>query len=99
VTNGFGKMKTLEELGIKLNAEEIHSKEFNRSLRGYNEEEVDAYLDEVIKDYELFARLIKEMQKHIYDMQNAANVEISNADDLLQRVRELEMFCWGKVKG
>jgi len=99
VTNGFGKMKNLEELGIKLNAEEIHSKDFTRSLRGYNEEEVDAYLDEIIKDYELFARLIKEMQKHIYDMQNAANVEISNTDDLLQRVRELEMFCWGKIKG
>ncbi|WP_018758599.1 DivIVA domain-containing protein [Paenibacillus terrigena] len=99
MANGFGKMKTLEEMGIKLNAQEIHNKDFSRSLRGYNEEEVDAYLDEIIKDYELFARLFKEMQKHIYDMQNAANVEISNTDDLLQRVRELEMFCWGKTKG
>ncbi|WP_314589471.1 DivIVA domain-containing protein [Paenibacillus terrigena] len=99
MANGFGKMKTLEEMGIKLTAQEIHNKDFGRSLRGYNEEEVDAYLDEIIKDYELFARLFKEMQKHIYDMQNAANVEIPNTDDLLQRVRELEMFCWGKTKG
>lgn len=31
---------------------DIHNKEFKRSFRGYNEEEVDEFLDRVIKDYE-----------------------------------------------
>ena len=35
---------------------DIHNKEFRRSFRGYNEEEVDAFLDSVVKDYEQLYR-------------------------------------------
>ena len=35
---------------------DIHNKEFKRSFRGYNEEEVDDFLDKVIKDYETLYR-------------------------------------------
>lgn len=35
---------------------EIHNKEFKRSFRGYNEEEVDNFLDQVIGDYEKMYR-------------------------------------------
>lgn len=31
---------------------DIHNKEFKRGFRGYNEEEVDEFLDRVVKDYE-----------------------------------------------
>ncbi|MFZ5639198.1 MAG: DivIVA domain-containing protein [Bacillota bacterium] len=31
---------------------DIHNKEFGRSFRGYNEEEVDEFLDEVVRDFE-----------------------------------------------
>ena len=31
---------------------DIHNKMFKRGLRGYNEDEVDDFLDEVTKDYE-----------------------------------------------
>jgi cell division initiation protein len=36
---------------------EIHNKEFSRGFRGYSEEEVDEFLDEIVVDYE---RLYKE---------------------------------------
>jgi len=36
---------------------EIHNKEFPRSFRGYNEEEVDKFLDSVVEEFE---RLYKE---------------------------------------
>lgn len=36
---------------------DIHNKEFNRGLRGYNVDEVNSFLNQVIKDYE---RLIQE---------------------------------------
>lgn len=39
---------------------DIHNKEFSRGFRGYDEDEVNEFLDQVIKDYEL---LIKEKQK------------------------------------
>ncbi|SDF06677.1 DivIVA domain-containing protein [Sporolituus thermophilus] len=35
---------------------DIHNKEFKRCFRGYNEEEVDEFLDRVIKDYEKLYR-------------------------------------------
>ncbi|MDD4600256.1 Septum site-determining protein DivIVA [bioreactor metagenome] len=35
---------------------DIHNKEFKKSFRGYNEEEVDEFLDRVIKDYEQLYR-------------------------------------------
>ena len=31
---------------------DIHNKEFNRSFRGYNEDEVDQFLDDVVDDFE-----------------------------------------------
>ncbi|TWH49056.1 DivIVA domain-containing protein [Sporomusa sp. KB1] len=35
---------------------DIHNKEFKRSFRGYKEDEVDEFLDGVIKDYETLYR-------------------------------------------
>ncbi|MBP2650025.1 MAG: divIVA [Firmicutes bacterium] len=35
---------------------DIHNKEFKRSFRGFNEEDVDSFLDEVVKDYEKLYR-------------------------------------------
>lgn len=44
---------------------DIHNKEFKRSFRGYNEEEVDEFLDRVIKDYELLYRENIELKENI----------------------------------
>ncbi|HML87159.1 MAG TPA: DivIVA domain-containing protein [Methylomusa anaerophila] len=35
---------------------DIHNKEFKHGFRGYNEEEVDEFLDQVVKDYETLYR-------------------------------------------
>ncbi|MDR3589365.1 MAG: DivIVA domain-containing protein [Negativicutes bacterium] len=35
---------------------DIHNKEFKKSFRGYNEEEIDEFLDQVVKDYEKLYR-------------------------------------------
>src|SRR5690625_5944557 len=35
---------------------DIHNKQFARSFRGYDEDEVNEFLDQVIKDYELAIR-------------------------------------------
>ena len=31
---------------------DIHNKEFSRSFRGYNQDEIDDFLDEIVNDYE-----------------------------------------------
>jgi cell division initiation protein len=44
---------------------EIHKKEFRRAFRGYSEEEVDAFLDRVVQDYERLYRENQELQERL----------------------------------
>lgn len=53
--------KLFSQLGIALDALTIHEKEFNTKLRGYDAEEVDTFLDSVIKDYERFYATIADL--------------------------------------
>lgn len=41
---------------ILLTPMDIHNKEFKRSFRGYNEDEIDEFLDQVVNDYEKLFR-------------------------------------------
>ncbi|RJQ28664.1 MAG: DivIVA domain-containing protein [Peptococcaceae bacterium] len=58
---------------------DIQKKEFRRAFRGYNEEEVDSFLDRVVEDYE---KLLKENQK----LQEC----LAESDNQMSRYRELE---------
>ncbi|UQZ36560.1 cell division protein [Paenibacillus sp. PK3_47] len=53
--------KLFSQLGITLDALTIHEKEFSMKLRGYDAEEVDTFLDSVIKDYERFYATIADL--------------------------------------
>ena len=44
---------------------DIHNKVFKRSIRGYNMEEVDAFLDEIIRDHEILIRENQSLQETI----------------------------------
>lgn len=44
---------------------DIHNKEFTRGFRGYNEDEVNDFLDQVIKDYESVIREKKELEETV----------------------------------
>jgi cell division initiation protein len=48
---------------------DIHNKEFSRRLRGYDEDEVNEFLDQVIKDYESAIRENKELQNQLLAIQ------------------------------
>ncbi len=44
---------------------DIHNKEFGRSFRGYDEDQVDDFLEQVIQDYEALIRQNKELEEQI----------------------------------
>jgi cell division initiation protein len=44
---------------------DIHNKEFSKGFRGYDEDEVNEFLDQVIKDYELLLREKKELEEKL----------------------------------
>ncbi|WP_027091054.1 DivIVA domain-containing protein [Cohnella thermotolerans] len=58
---------------------DIHNKEFARRLRGYDEDEVNEFLDQIIKDYEAMIRENKELQNQVAALQEKlshfANIE------------------------
>lgn len=63
---------------------DIHNKVFSRSLRGFNENEVDEFLDLVIKDYESVLRENKELQNKVSALQEKLN-HFTNIEDTLSK--------------
>ena len=53
---------------IYLTPQEILDKEFKIDARGYRPQEVDKYLDMVIRDYTKFINIIKRNEKEIKDL-------------------------------
>ncbi|WP_407268037.1 DivIVA domain-containing protein [Radiobacillus sp. PE A8.2] len=47
---------------------DIHNKEFTRGFRGYDEDEVNEFLDQVIKDFEIAIREKKELQSKVEEL-------------------------------
>ena len=76
---------------------DIHNKEFKKSFRGYNEEEVDEFLDKVIKDYEQLYRENIEIKEnldrlnskleHFQHMENTLNNTLIIAQETAEEVK------------
>ena len=47
---------------------DIHNKEFARGFRGYAEDEVNEFLDQIIKDYEIILREKRELEEKVKTM-------------------------------
>ncbi|NKI20485.1 DivIVA domain-containing protein [Paenibacillus dendritiformis] len=47
---------------------DIHNQEFDRTFRGYNEDQVNEYLDLIIKDYQTYNQIIQELQAQIAEL-------------------------------
>ena len=48
---------------IKLTAKDILEKDFKTAMRGYKPEDVDQFLDLIIKDYEVFHQEIEDLKQ------------------------------------
>ncbi|UTR10955.1 DivIVA domain-containing protein [Evansella sp. LMS18] len=48
---------------------DIHNKEFTRGFRGYDEDEVNEFLDQIIKDYELVIREKKDLADRVDELE------------------------------
>ena len=53
---------------IIFTAKDIFEQEFGREVRGYSKAEVDEFLDDVIKDYETYAALVKSLRQEIAEL-------------------------------
>ena len=79
--------------GILLTVKDILDKEFKVDTRGYRPQEVDKFLDMVIKDYEEFNNIIKTLsneKKELIDDNIRLKQEIRNLRTKLEVVKENE---------
>jgi len=77
---------------------DIHNKEFGRRLRGYDEDEVNEFLDQVIKDYEALIRENKELQNQALSLQEKLN-HFSNIEETLSKTIIVAQEAADEVKG
>lgn len=76
---------------------DIHNKKFSKKLRGYDTDEVNAFLDQVISDYQDLLKQNADLQKQIQDandkiqyftdLKDALNQSIIVAQDAADRVK------------
>lgn len=69
---------------IYLNPQEILEKEFKIDARGYRPQEVDKFLDMVIRDYTEYISIIKKYEKDIKDLTDD-NIKLKQE---IRRLRE-----------
>ena len=89
---------------IYLTPQDLLEKEFKIDARGYRPQEVDKFLDMVIRDYTEYNSIIKKQQNEIKDLMDdnqKLKQEISNTKtltnvDLLKRISQLEKVVFGK---
>ncbi|MGP4040377.1 DivIVA domain-containing protein [Gracilibacillus sp. D59] len=63
---------------------DIHNKEFARGFRGYDEDDVNEFLDQVIKDYETVIREKKDLKEKV-DQLNEKLSHFSNIETTLNK--------------
>jgi len=69
---------------VPLTPLDIHNKEFGRGFRGYDEDEVNEFLDQVIKDYELVLREKKILEEKAADLEQRIH-HFSSIEDTLNK--------------
>ena len=89
---------------IKLTAKDILEKEFKTAMRGYKPEDVDKFLDYIIKDYETFHQEIEELQQENMRLRKqleeaskrpATQTAGTTNFDILKRLSNLEKHVFG----
>jgi cell division initiation protein len=76
---------------------DIHNKEFGRAFRGYDEDEVNEFLDKVIKDYEAIIResrnleekvaILEERLAHFQNIEESLSKSIIVAQETAEEVK------------
>lgn len=88
----------MENLKTELTPKEILDEKFTKNVKGYSPEEVDAFLDRVIHDYQVFlskekedADLVISLRKQIQDLMEGKATYLANQDALYAEKKRLEL--------
>ena len=93
----------MDQSRLFLTSHDILEKDFKIDTRGYRPQEVDKFLDLIIKDYEEMNSMIRDLERekkqliedNINLKQDDMSGNSSNAD-VLRRISKLEKIIYGK---
>ncbi|MFU0790873.1 DivIVA domain-containing protein [Cerasibacillus sp. JNUCC 74] len=77
---------------------DIHNKEFTRRYRGYDQDEVNEFLDQVIKDYEMVIREKKDLQEQVEHLQEKLG-HFTNIEETLNKSILIAQETAEEIKG
>lgn len=77
---------------------DIHNKEFSRGMRGYDQDEVNEFLDQVMKDFELVIREKKELKREMELLEDKLT-HFSNIEETLNKSILVAQQTADEVKG
>lgn len=77
---------------------DIHNKEFSRGMRGYDQDEVNEFLDQVMKDFELVIREKKELKREAELLEDKL-AHFSNIEETLNKSILIAQQTADEVKG
>ncbi|MGY4689948.1 cell division regulator GpsB [Salibacterium sp. K-3] len=60
---------------IQLTGKDILDKDFKSSMKGYNKDEVDQFLDTVIQDYEAYEQRVRDLEQQLEQAKNSSRRE------------------------
>lgn len=88
----------------QLSGQAILEKEFKTGMRGYNQDEVDEFLDIIIKDYEVFQQQIEKLtleNDRLKKSSDQSRTRVSQPNqqvnyDVLKRLSNLEKEVFGR---
>ena len=88
-----------------LSSEEVLKKKFKTAMRGYNQNEVDEFLDLIIEDYQILEKKVEELQfevskykRQVEDPTKRSNLQQTAGTtnfDILKRLSNLERHVFG----
>ena len=90
---------------VQLSGKDILEKDFKTAMRGYNQEEVDEFLDTIIQDYDALNQEIERLQQENERLKktSAEQTRTRSAQpnpqvnyDVLKRLSNLEKAVFGK---
>ncbi|GGN49367.1 MULTISPECIES: DivIVA domain-containing protein [Oceanobacillus] len=77
---------------------DIHNKEFSSKFRGYDEDEVNEFLDQVVKDYEMVIREKKNLEEKVELLEEKLG-HFTNIEETLNRSILVAQETAEEVKG
>lgn len=77
---------------------DIHNKEFSSKFRGYDEDEVNEFLDQVVKDYEMVIREKKNLEEKVAQLEEKLG-HFTNIEETLNKSILVAQETAEEVKG